>query len=80
MSFHRAVILLGNKVNNSSATWENCLFLVTVKERIIAAYSLFLGVSVLGLWTLILITGEIPEGPLEFTFHLISEILMAKDR
>jgi hypothetical protein len=48
-----------------------------VKERIIAVYSLFLGTAILGLWTLILITGEIPEGQVEFTFHLFSEFLMA---
>ncbi len=38
---------------------------------------MFLGTAILGLWIFILITGEIPEGPVEFTFHLISEFLMA---
>jgi phosphotransferase system glucose/maltose/N-acetylglucosamine-specific IIC component len=48
-----------------------------MKERIIAGYSLFLGIAILGLWGAILVNGEIPEGPVEFSFHLISEILMA---
>jgi hypothetical protein len=46
-------------------------------KKIIAGYSLFLGAAILGLWTIILITGEIPEGPVEFAFHLFSEFLMA---
>ena len=45
--------------------------------KFIAFYSLLLGTAMLGLWSLILSTGEIPEGRTEFSFHLVSEFLMA---
>ena len=48
-----------------------------MKIKIIAGYSLIIGISILGMWGLILTTEEVPEGPLELTFHLISEFLMA---
>ena len=38
---------------------------------------MFLGISVLGMWGLILFTEMVPEGPVELTFHLISEFVMA---
>ncbi|RLE01620.1 MAG: hypothetical protein DRJ13_06680 [Bacteroidetes bacterium] len=46
-------------------------------EKLSAIYLLTVGVSVLILWTIILSSGEIVEGPIEFSFHLFSEILMA---
>jgi hypothetical protein len=36
-----------------------------------------LGFAIVGLWSLILINGEIAEGITEFSFHLFSEMLMA---
>ena len=48
-----------------------------MKIRLIAFYSLFLGISVIISWIMILISQEIPEGPIEFSLHLISELLMA---
>lgn len=45
--------------------------------RIIAIYSMFLGVSVIGMWLMILNTQTIPEGQTELGFHLFSEFLMA---
>lgn len=49
----------------------------TFKLRIIAYYSILLGISILGLWGLILTTEVIQEGKTEFSFHLVSELLMA---
>lgn len=48
-----------------------------MRTKIIAGYSIFLGISILGMWGFILTTEEVPEGPVELTFHLISEFLMA---
>ncbi len=48
-----------------------------MRIKLIAGYSIFLGISVLGMWGLILTTEVVPEGALELTFHLISECLMA---
>jgi len=46
-------------------------------RKISAIYSIIIGISVLGMWCLILLTEGAPEGPFEITFHLISEFLMA---
>ena len=55
----------------------NSLILISMKTRLIAFYSLFLGIAVLGMWGAILASSALPEGPVELTFHLISETLMA---
>jgi len=44
---------------------------------IIGAYSIFLGVSVLLMWIMILSGETLSEGKTEVSFHLISEFLMA---
>ncbi len=43
----------------------------------IAAYSVILGVSIIGLWILLLLNGDIPEGSTEMGFHLFAEFFMA---
>jgi hypothetical protein len=48
-----------------------------MKTRIIAYYSIFIGISVLAMWTMILLTETPPEGKTELSFHLTSEFLMA---
>jgi len=46
-------------------------------KKILAYYSIFLGVAVITMWTIILLTQDIPEGKTELLFHLISEFIMA---
>lgn len=46
-------------------------------KNIIAGYSIFLGISVLLMWTFILLSEDIEEGKREMLFHLFSEALMA---
>jgi hypothetical protein len=46
-------------------------------KKAIAFYSIFLGVAVIGLWTLILAGGPLPEGRIELGFHLYAEFAMA---
>lgn len=46
-------------------------------KSIIAYYSIFLGVTVLLMWTFILVSKDIEEGKREMLFHLFSEVLMA---
>lgn len=46
-------------------------------KKIIGYYSLLLGISVIGLWVMILLTSEIEEGPKEMSLHLVSEFAMA---
>ena len=48
-----------------------------LKHRIIAWYSIVLGISVIILWVLILVKGPSPEGKTETGFHIVSEFLMA---
>jgi phosphotransferase system glucose/maltose/N-acetylglucosamine-specific IIC component len=48
-----------------------------MKTRIISYYSVFLGISIVAMWILILSSQEIAEGPAEFSFHLCAEFLMA---
>ena len=48
-----------------------------MNEKAIALYSMVLGIAILGLWSVILVNGEIPEGRTEFSFHLFSELMMA---
>jgi len=42
-----------------------------------AIYTIFIGISVVGMWALIFSRGEIQEGTIEIIFHLISEFIMA---
>jgi hypothetical protein len=48
-----------------------------MKTKIIAYYSIFVGISVIAMWTMILLTETPPEGKTELSFHLFSEFLMA---
>ena len=43
----------------------------------IAIYSIFIGIAVIGMWTMILLTENIAEGRIEMGFHLYSEFSMA---
>lgn len=46
-------------------------------KKIVAAYSLIMGIAVLGIWTVLLASGPVPEGKTELGFHLYSEFAMA---
>ena len=46
-------------------------------KKIAAVYSIVVGISVIVQWGMTLLTGGITEGPIEISFHLISEFLMA---
>lgn len=48
-----------------------------MKTKIIAIYSIFIGISVISMWGVILSGQVVPEGPIEMSFHLFSEFLMA---
>ena len=48
-----------------------------MKTKIIAYYSIFVGISVIAMWTMILLTETPKEGKTELSFHLFSEFLMA---
>ena len=48
-----------------------------MKTKIVAYYSIFIGISVIAMWTMILLTETPPEGKTELSFHLFSEFLMA---
>lgn len=46
-------------------------------RKVAAVYSIVIGISVLGMWSMILLTGGIKEELIEISFHLVSEFLMA---
>jgi len=48
-----------------------------MKTRIIGYYSVFIGISVIALWIMILLNETLPEGRTELSFHLFSELVMA---
>lgn len=48
-----------------------------MKTKIIAFYSIFIGISVIAMWIMLLSTETPPEGKTELSFHLFSEFLMA---
>jgi hypothetical protein len=48
-----------------------------MKSRIVAFYSIFIGISVIVMWIMILLTETPPEGKTELSFHIFSEFLMA---
>jgi hypothetical protein len=48
-----------------------------MKTKIIAWYSVFIGISVIAIWIVTLLNQDVPEGKLELSFHLISEFIMA---
>ena len=48
-----------------------------MRHKIIAIYSIIIGIAVMSLWIMILKNQRIPEGKTEILFHLFSEYLMA---
>lgn len=46
-------------------------------RKVVSYYSIFIGVAVISMWTMILLKQEIPEGRTEMSYHLFSEFLMA---
>lgn len=47
-------------------------------RRIAAVYAMLVGAAMIGLWTALLLTGEVPEletSPLEIRYHLVAEFL-----
>lgn len=48
-----------------------------MKIKIVGYYSIFIGIAVITMWTMILFTQHPPEGKTELTFHLFSEFVMA---
>lgn len=45
--------------------------------KIAAMYSIFVGISMIGMWAAFLGTGQVPElnsKPIEITYHLIAEV------
>jgi hypothetical protein len=48
-----------------------------MKNRIIGGYTIFIGISVIAMWIMILNGPALPEGKTELGFHLFSEFLMA---
>lgn len=48
-----------------------------MKAKITGYYTVFLGISVIAMWLMILNKVAVPEGRTELTFHLFSEFLMA---
>lgn len=54
--------------------------LLMLSKNIPAVYSILLGITMAGMWTVFIITGQIPEfetRPLEILFHLSAELLTA---
>ena len=67
---------------SSQALWASLKYasntkVKNMKSKIIAYYSIFIGVSVMALWIMILLNQNLSEGKLELSFHLFSEFLMA---
>ena len=48
-----------------------------MKRKILAYYSIFLGLSVIAMWIMIQLNGSPQEGNIELSFHLFSEFFMA---
>lgn len=48
-----------------------------MKTKIIGYYSIFLAIAIIGYWIMTLSSERYPEGKIEITFHVFSEILMA---
>lgn len=46
-------------------------------KKVATVYSIFIGISLFGMWSMIILTGGITEGLIEISFHLVSEFLMA---
>lgn len=48
-----------------------------MEKKIAGYYSIFIGISVILMWSMILSNEKPPEGKTEMSFHLFSEFLMA---
>lgn len=48
-----------------------------MRIKIFGYYSIFIGIAVIVMWTMILLIQTPPEGTTELAFHLLSEFLMA---
>jgi uncharacterized membrane protein (DUF2068 family) len=46
-------------------------------KKVLAIYSIIVGISIFSMWSMIILTGGISEGTIEISFHLTSEFLMA---
>lgn len=46
-------------------------------RKVFAGYSILVGVCMLGMWSMILLTGGVSEGTIEISLHLVSEFLTA---
>lgn len=47
------------------------------KTKIVSCYSIFIGISVIIFWIILLFGEKLPEGKTELFFHIFSELLMA---
>lgn len=48
--------------------------------KIAGAYSLIIGLAIVGLWTVLLVSGQVPElitEPKSIYFHIVAELVMA---
>ena len=48
-----------------------------MNKKIVAYYSILIGIAVISTWIMILHNQEIPEGRIEMSYHLVSEFIMA---
>jgi peptidoglycan/LPS O-acetylase OafA/YrhL len=48
-----------------------------MKNRIVGGYTIFIGISVIAMWIMILYGPALHEGKIELGFHLFSEFLMS---
>lgn len=57
-------------------SWSSIIY-YKMKRKILAYYSIFIGSSVIAMWTMILLKDSLQEGKTELSFHLSSEFIMA---
>lgn len=48
-----------------------------MKIKLVGYYTIFIGIAVIAMWTIILSTQNLSEGKIELSFHLLSELIMA---
>lgn len=64
-------------MHNLVSAGYRIIFAKKTMKKIIAVYSLMLGISVLAMWTVLLTGGAVTQGTIETGFHLYAEFIMA---
>lgn len=66
------------KHSTSAARWK--VGYLSMIRKIASIYAIFIGIAIIGLWVILLFSGQVPElfnEPISISFHIAAEMVMA---